>query len=200
MTWPKLIRWTLELITGIRHGGITHEDRFCGSAASYHCRRIARTGLSNISVRRISARAWNGTVTDWLWRIARWLYGGYFIYTAVVIGRTLWIGGKGVQQPTPEAKAFYEALHATGFLYPLMGITFGVGGLALILHRTAPLGLVLLAPSVGVIFLFHLMLTGSVVWGTEWALGLVLLAWHYRSAYTALWNYTSPGVAMDANR
>jgi hypothetical protein len=81
-----------------------------------------------------------------------------------------------------------------------MGITFGVGGLALILHRTAPLGLVLLAPSVGVIFLFHLMLTGSVVWGTEWALGLVLLAWHYRSAYTALWNYTSPGVAMDANR
>jgi hypothetical protein len=139
------------------------------------------------------------TVIDWLWRIARWLYGGYFIYTAVMIGRTLWIGGKGVQQPTPEAKAFYEALHATGFLYPLMGITFGVGGLALILHRTAPLGLVLLAPSVGVIFLFHLMLTGSVVWGTEWALGLVLLAWHYRSAYTALWNYTSPGVAMGAN-
>ena len=140
------------------------------------------------------------TVTDWLWRFARWLYGGYFIYTAVMIGRTLWIGGKGVQQPTPEAKAFYEALHATGFLYPLMGITFGVGGLALILHRTAPLGLVLLAPSVGVIFFFHIMLTGRVVWGTEWALGLVLLAWHYRSAYTALWNYTSPGVAMGANR
>lgn len=136
------------------------------------------------------------TVTDWLWRIARWLYGGYFIYTAVMIGRTLWIGGEGVQQPTPEAKAFYEALHATGFLYPMMGFTFGAGGLALILDRTAPLGLVLLAPSVGVIFFFHLMLTGRIVWGTEWALGLVLLAWHYRSAFTALWNYTSPGAAM----
>jgi len=140
------------------------------------------------------------TFTDWLWRTARWLYGGYFIYTAVMIGRTLWIGGKGVQQPTPEAKAFYDALHATGFLYPLMGITFGAGGLALLLHRTAPLGLALLAPSVGVIFLFHLMLTGNVVWGAEWALGLILLAWHYRSAYTGLWNYTSPGVATAANR
>src|ERR1700742_718286 len=133
--------------------------------------------------------------THWLWKIARWLYGGYFIYTAVMIGRTLWIGGKGVQQPTPEAEAFYDALHATGFLYPLMGITFGLGGLALLLHRTAPLGLALLAPSVSVIFLFHLMLTGRVVWGTEWALGLCLLAWHYRSAYTALWYYASPGVA-----
>ena len=95
------------------------------------------------------------TFTHWLWRIARWLYGGYFIYTAVMIGRALWIGGKGVQQPTPEAKAFYDALYATGFLYPLMGITFGIGGLALLLHRTAPLGLVLLAPSVAVIFLFQ---------------------------------------------
>lgn len=57
-------------------------------------------------------------IADWLWRIARWLYGSYFIYTAVMIGRTLLIGGKGVPQPTPEAKAFYDALHATGFLYP----------------------------------------------------------------------------------
>lgn len=138
-------------------------------------------------------------ITDWLWRIARWLYGGYFIYTAVMIGRTLLIGGKGVPQPTPEAKAFYDALHATGFLYPLMGITYGVGGLALLLNRTAPLGLVLLAPSVAVIFLFHLMLTGNVVWGTEWACALVLLAWHYRAAFTSLWNYSPPGAAMTAS-
>lgn len=134
-------------------------------------------------------------ITAWIWRIVRWLYGGYFIYTSVMIARTLWIGGKGVPQPTPEAKAFYDALHATGFLYPLMGLTFGAGGLALLLQRTAPLGVVVLAPSVGVIFLFHLMLTGNVVWGSEWALGLVLLAWHYRDAYTVLWNYTPPVAA-----
>src|SRR3984957_10890177 len=60
MPWPKLIRWTLELIIGIRRWEIAHEDCFCGSAASYHCRRIARTGLSNVSVRRNLARAWNG--------------------------------------------------------------------------------------------------------------------------------------------
>lgn len=144
--------------------------------------------LQIAEVRRASGKA---TITEWLWRVARWLYGGYFIYTAVMIARTIWMGGKGVQQATPEAKAFYEALHATGFLYPLMGATFAMGGLALLLQRTAPLGIVVLAPSVGVIFLFHLLLTGNLVWGTEWALGLVLLAWHYRDAYTRLWNYTS---------
>lgn len=28
-------------------------------------------------------------LVNWLWRSARWLYGGYFAYTAVMIGRTL---------------------------------------------------------------------------------------------------------------
>lgn len=163
---------------------------------------VALIGLFEQFSRVSKTQGSNGsaTSTDWIWRIVRWLYGGYFIYTSVMIARTLWTSGKGVPQPTPEAKAFYDALHATGFLYPLMGVTFGMGGLALLLQRTAPLGIVFLAPSVSVIFLFHLMLTGNFVWGSEWALGLLLLAWHYRSAYMGLWNYKSPATSLSGSQ
>src|ERR1700733_6718049 len=60
MPWPKLIRWTLELIIGISRWEIAHEDCFSVSSDSFLCCLVSRTGFSNVSVRRNSARAWNG--------------------------------------------------------------------------------------------------------------------------------------------
>src|SRR5690606_21441982 len=85
-------------------------------------------------------------------------------------------------QPTPAAAALSQALADTGFVNPLMAATFLAGGLCLLFKRTAPLGIVLLAPSVAIIFLFHVVLTGNWAWGAFWAAGLILLAWRFRRA------------------
>ena len=77
-------------------------------------------------------------------------------------------------------------MKATGFFNPLLMVDYALGGGALLFRRTAPLGLALLAPSVGVIFLFHLKLTGNVAWGGGWALAWALLAWRYRAGFTGL--------------
>jgi hypothetical protein len=63
---------------------------------------------------------------------------------------------------------------------------FVLGGSALLSSRTAPLGIVILAPSVVVIFFYHLLLGGSPAWGTFWAAGLLLLAWRFRDAFAGL--------------
>ncbi|MBY6217579.1 hypothetical protein [Qipengyuania aquimaris] len=63
---------------------------------------------------------------------------------------------------------------------------FILGGLALAVKRTAPLGIIILAPFVAVIFFYHLLLGGSAAWATGWAGGLLLLAWHHRSAFVPL--------------
>jgi hypothetical protein len=129
------------------------------------------------------------TPVDWAWRGARWLYGGYFLFVAVMVGRMLWFGAPGPHQGTPAARAFTDAMNATGFFQPLLMVDYALGGAALLFRRTAPLGVALLGPTVAVIFLFHLRLTGNVAWGGGWALGLALLAWRYRAGFTGLWTY-----------
>jgi len=128
------------------------------------------------------------SASDWLWRAARWLYGGYFLFVAVMVVRMLWFGAPGVHEPTAASKAFTDAMNASGFLNPLLMVDYALGGAALLFRRTAPLGLALLAPPIVVIFLFHLRLTGNVAWGGGWALDWVLLAWRYRSGFAGLWN------------
>lgn len=54
----------------------------------------------------------------------------------------------------------------------------------------ALLGMVLLTPFVVGIFFTHLLLDGSVIWGTAHLALLVLLAWQFRSAYRPLWTHT----------
>ena len=88
--------------------------------------------------------------------------------------------------PTAAGRAFMDALTNTSFFTPLLGVTYLVGASALLLQRTAPLGIVLLAPVMVMIFFFHLFLTGMVVWGAAWAGVLAVLAWGHRDAFKAL--------------
>src|SRR3954468_19168754 len=71
------------------------------------------------------------------------------------------LGGPG--QPTRPAADFMRALDEARFVTPLLAITFTVGGGSLLFARTAPLGLVLLAPPVAVILGFHLFLSGQFI-------------------------------------
>lgn len=122
-----------------------------------------------------------------LFRIA---YGLFFIavdaWVAIAVSR----GQEEIfPQPTRAATAFSTALADTGFVNPLMAATFLAGGLCLLFKRTAPLGIVILAPSVAIIFFFHLVLTGNWAWGSFWAAGLALLAWRFREAFRPLWSF-----------
>lgn len=55
-------------------------------------------------------------------------------------------------------KDFMTALHTTGYMLYLIGAVEVIGGIRLLLNRSVPAGLLLLAPIVVNIFLFHAFL------------------------------------------
>ena len=94
-----------------------------------------------------------------------------------------------VPQPDPSAMppgslAFASALMATGYMFPLIKGTEVLVGALLLANRFVPLALVLLAPVLVNIVLFHLFLAPS---GAGLAIVLValqlFLAWKNRRAY-----------------
>jgi len=87
----------------------------------------------------------------------------------------------------PGAKAFDEALAASGYMMPLIfGTQLFVGVLCLV-GRFVPLALVVVFPFLLNSVLFHIYLepTGLPFAGIFFALNLYL-AWTYRKAYTSL--------------
>ncbi|MFK7990022.1 MAG: DoxX family protein [Sandaracinaceae bacterium] len=83
-----------------------------------------------------------------------------------------------------EAGSFLGALAATGYMFPLIKGTEVVAGLMLLSNRFVPLALVLLAPVVVNIVLFHAVLdpAGMVVPLAVLAIELGL-AWAYRDSF-----------------
>ncbi len=126
----------------------------------------------------------------WFWRLLRWLYAAYFMYVGYAVLRGLLRGAvMHIHQPNAAAQAFSDALEASGFMHPLLAACYLGGGLALLFHRTAPLGLAILGPPVAIILLFHIVLTGMLVWGASWAAVWLLMAWRYRRAFVPLLSY-----------
>jgi hypothetical protein len=122
-------------------------------------------------------------------RAARWIFGLFYATTGVQVLAFQMFGGEMGVQPTPEAQAFMNAIASSGFMNYLLAGSYIAGGAALLWRRTAPLGAALLAPSVAVILLFHLTLSGQWIWGPLNAVWLAVLLWNYRSAYTSMWRY-----------
>ncbi len=89
---------------------------------------------------------------------------------------------------TSLEKAMAESL----FMNPLLCLACFVGGGAMLFRRTTPLGIVILAPLVIIIFCFHMLITKSYLWG---ALNLIVFAanaWQFRRGFHQLWNYAGP--------
>ena len=78
---------------------------------------------------------------------------------------------------------------------PALAITYVASGGALLVLRTAPFGVVLLAPVIVMIFLTELLVDAAWAWGALHAAVLVALAWNLRAACRPLWNHA---VAADA--
>jgi hypothetical protein len=124
------------------------------------------------------------------WTGLRWLFALFFFATGVAIATSLLIGWPGlIHQPTASAQALDNALHQSGFMDPLIGASYLVGGTALALRRTAPLGLILLAPTVVVIFFFDTFLAASAPVGIAVVAIWGILALRHFSAFRGLWSY-----------
>ena len=96
-------------------------------------------------------------------------------------------------QPPMEggAAAFMGALGATGYMFPLIKGTEVVAGALLLGNRYVPLALVLLAPVVVNIVLFHTVLAppNPVTFMVVGLLGF--LAWAYRESYRGVLEATA---------
>lgn len=128
----------------------------------------------------------------------RWLYGLLFL----LIGAHALLASagflpKGEYPSSPESEAFTQALFGSGFVGPLMSVTYFISGLLIIIKRTTPLGLVLLAPFVVGIFFTNIMLNGSLPAAFTITGLWLLLAWHVRSAYRPMWNFNNPPSEMS---
>ena len=119
---------------------------------------------------------------------ARWIFG--LLYAAAGV----WIASSfvGIGSPPPQptaAAAFTGALTQIAIFDPLLALIYVIGGGALLRRHTTSLGIVLLAPAVVAIFLFHLVLSGQWIWGSLNFIWLVAFARILRSAFTGLWNH-----------
>jgi hypothetical protein len=122
--------------------------------------------------------------------VLRWLYGLFYAYVGASWFVHRLIGKPWVTPPEPPlAKAITSAFSASGVVDPFIAAACLAGGLLLLVRRTAPLGIAVLAPLVTGIFLFHVFLTGGWVWGTLHFLLLLALAWLHRSAFRPLWRH-----------
>lgn len=122
--------------------------------------------------------------------VLRWFYGLLFLLIgAHALLATFGFLPKGDYPSSPESAEFTQALFGSGFIGPLMSVTYFVSGLLIVIRRTTPLGLVLLAPFVVGIFFTNLLLNGSLASAFIITGVWLLLAWQVRSAYQPMWNY-----------
>ena len=119
------------------------------------------------------------------WRVARLLFAAFFLYAPLYI--ILAHGGHHPPEAVAAAGRFTHALDETGFMDPALIVVLLAGGTAMLFDRSAPIGLILLAPPIAVIAMFHWFLTRQYVWGSIWPIWLSLLAWHYRAVFARLW-------------
>jgi hypothetical protein len=119
-------------------------------------------------------------------RVTRIVYALFWLAVAL----SIFIPGvEPPRQPTVEANAFWDALAATGFMVPMLWMTYMLGGIFCLADRTAPLGLAVLSAPMAVIVPFDALLARQA--GPWIAVMLVHLAllWVYRAAYIPLWTF-----------
>jgi hypothetical protein len=123
---------------------------------------------------------------NYLWLAARLIFAAWY-FGVGVLGFILNDRTKDIAQATTGLE---RAMAESGFLNPLLCLCCTVGGAALFLKRSSPLGLVILAPLVIIIFCFHMMITKDYWWGALNLALLLALIWRFRRGIEPLWSYT----------
>ena len=87
----------------------------------------------------------------------------------------------------PAAMDFFVALFKTGYFLPMMGAVEAISGVLLLTGTMVPLALLLLAPVIVNIFMFHLFLAPAGLPLAAIVIALeVVLAWLHREAYAPI--------------
>lgn len=90
------------------------------------------------------------------------------------------------EMPQPAGE-FMGALAATGYFLPFLKIVETVSGLLLLIGFFVPLALLMLAPVVLNIILFHLFLApGGILFGLIALILGILVAWCYRGSFSGV--------------
>jgi len=129
--------------------------------------------------------------------LCRLLLGAVFLLFG--LNTLLWSFGTPLFPPPPSmperAAAFQHALTATGFMHPLRGAVESAAGLLLVTGMMVPLALVLLAPVLAHVVLYHAVLDptagGRVFTGVLVALAMFLLH-AYASSFAGLLRLRPP--------
>lgn len=124
----------------------------------------------------------------WKWigsNLARVLLGLSLIGLTLIV--VIQFGGNHPPEEVEAAGDFTGALNRSGFMNPLLILSLLAGGVAILFDRSAPIGLLLVAPAITVIGLFHFVLTSSYIWGSIWPIWWGVVAWHYRFVFARLW-------------
>jgi uncharacterized membrane protein YphA (DoxX/SURF4 family) len=98
-----------------------------------------------------------------IFTIIRWLLG----LSLIVFGLNKFLGFASVPPPAGEAAITFLTTMFTTYLYVLVGGTQIVGGIMLLVNRTAFVGFLLLTPVVANIVIFHFThaMPGNGLWG-----------------------------------
>jgi len=126
-------------------------------------------------------------VQKYLWLAARLIFASWY-FGVGVLGFILNDRTKDIAHAATNLE---RTMAETGFLNPLLCLCCTVGGAALFLKRSSPLGLVVLAPLVIIIFFFHMVITKDYWWGALHLALLLALSWHFRRGLEPLWSYSS---------
>ncbi len=119
-------------------------------------------------------------------RVTRIVYALFWVSVSLAI----FIPGLGPpRQPTVQANAFWDALVATGFMVPMLWMTYILGGIFCLADRTAPLGLAILSAPMAVIVPFDALLARQAGPWIAIVLVHVGLLYVYRAAYVPLWTF-----------
>jgi hypothetical protein len=114
---------------------------------------------------------------------ASWYFG---------VGIVGFITNDAVKDAVKASTSLEKAMAETGFMNLLLCLACFLGGGAMLFRKTTPLGIVILAPLVIIIFCFHMVITKSYLWGSVNLLLLAALAWDFRRGFDQLWNYAGP--------
>lgn len=87
----------------------------------------------------------------------------------------------------PEAWNYLGALGASGFIFPLIGVVFVVSAVLLVANRAVGFALVIVAPIVVNILMYHVMLDPATIGpGALLAVLLAVLAWMRMDSFRPL--------------
>ena len=122
--------------------------------------------------------------------VVEWLFRVFLVVTLVIaVVEFFALGGEAPTYDTPEAQSLGDALHATGYIFPLLVAGEGLVALMMLVDRLVPVGVLLALPIAGNVLLFNALLDdnpGGLVAGVMMLVAIAFIVWSRRATFARL--------------